>query len=64
MHESVNILGKIGFFLTIVGATVVVLSAPKDGEIRSFDDLTQTLLDDWFIIYCAFVVTLSIVLVI
>ena len=64
LNESVNILGKIGCFLTIVGATVVVLNAPKDGEIRSLDNLTQMLLDDGFMIYCTFVVTLSIVLVI
>ena len=39
LDEKLNRIGKIGCFLTAIGSTVMVIHAPKEGDVRSIKDL-------------------------
>ena len=39
LNEKLNRIGKIGCFLTAVGSTVMVIHAPKEGDVKSVRDL-------------------------
>lgn len=52
LDEKLNTIGKIGCFLTAIGSTVMVIHAPKEGQIRSVDELLYKILDIEFISYC------------
>jgi drug/metabolite transporter (DMT)-like permease len=39
LNESLNAIGKIGCILTGIGSTVMVIHAPKEGEVKSMYDL-------------------------
>lgn len=45
LDEKLNTIGKIGCFLTAIGSTVMVIHAPKEGQIRSVDELLYKILD-------------------
>lgn len=51
LDEKLNTIGKIGCMLTAVGSTVLVIHAPKEGEINSLNELLYKLLDIEFVIY-------------
>ena len=44
LDEKLNSIGKIGCALTAIGSTVMVLHAPKEGEIHSLSVLLSKLL--------------------
>lgn len=64
LGEILNILGKIGCALCLLGATVVVIHAPQETEVSSMEDLKAKLVDPVFVVYVAVVVTASLVLII
>lgn len=39
LNENLNQIGKIGCFLTAIGSTVMVIHAPKEGEVKSVEEL-------------------------
>ncbi len=43
LNEHLNSIGKIGCFLTGIGSTVMVIHAPKEGEVRSVSELLYKL---------------------
>lgn len=45
LGEKLNLLGKIGCFLCIIGSTVIVLHAPKDGTVDNMELLEQLLFE-------------------
>ena len=45
LNEKLNVLGKIGCLLTAIGSTVMVIHAPKDGEIKSVAELMMRIQD-------------------
>lgn len=51
LHERLNLLGKFGCILCIIGSTVIVLHSPKNEEIENLDLLLTRLQDPLFIIY-------------
>lgn len=63
LGEKLNILGKIGCLISILGSTVVVLHAPKEQNLNTLAELSEKLHDPGFIIY-AFVVVMTVVVLI
>ncbi|XP_043271286.1 magnesium transporter NIPA2 isoform X2 [Venturia canescens] len=57
LQEKLNILGKIGCILCILGSTMLVLHAPKEVEISSMDELLTMLQNRGFALYVFSVIT-------
>ncbi|XP_002001932.3 magnesium transporter NIPA2 [Drosophila mojavensis] len=62
LNEKLNLLGKLGCFLCILGSTIVVIHSPKEKEIEDLQVLFEMLEDPVFILYiicifgsCAFI---------
>ncbi len=45
LDEKLNAIGKIGCALTAIGSTVMVIHAPKEGEIKSVKELLSKIMD-------------------
>jgi len=56
LHEKLNLLGKIGCLLCILGSTIIVIHAPKEADINSFDELISKIMTSGFIFYGIFVI--------
>lgn len=59
LNEHLNLLGKMGCFLCIIGSTVIVLNSPKAVEVENLDELIEKLKDSTFIIYVMIILSLS-----
>jgi len=50
LHEKLNLLGKIGCLLCILGSTIIVIHAPKEADINSFDELISKIMTSGIIL--------------
>ncbi|XP_076059804.1 magnesium transporter spict isoform X2 [Oratosquilla oratoria] len=62
LGEALNILGKVGCALCLLGSTVVVIHAPQETEVSNMEDLSSKLADPGFIVYVVIVVIMALVL--
>lgn len=62
LNEHLNLLGKMGCFLCIVGSTIIVLNSPKAVEVENLDELIEKLRDSTFIIYVLIILSLSLLI--
>lgn len=62
LNERLNVHGKIGCCLCILGSTVMVLHAPQEEEVSSLMAMSEKLADPGFIVYAVSVVGSSLVL--
>lgn len=63
LNESLNLLGKVGCFLCIIGSTIIVIHAPIETEIDNTDQLFDMLLQAEFLIYVTLVLLTTFVLI-
>ncbi|RDD45913.1 Magnesium transporter NIPA2 [Trichoplax sp. H2] len=63
LNENLNICGKIGCFVAILGSTMIVIHAPAEAEVDSFEVLTKMLASPGFIVYVCIVVLMFGILV-
>lgn len=56
LKENLNILSKLGCALAIIGSTVIVLHAPKEGKVDTLDDISYMLAQPLFIAYFMLVI--------
>lgn len=63
LKEKLGAIGKIGCLLSVVGAVIVVLHAPEDKNVDSIDELLEYAMHPAFLIYCTFVVVVSLVMI-
>ncbi|XP_012542087.1 magnesium transporter NIPA2 [Monomorium pharaonis] len=63
LNEKLNLLGKIGCLLCILGSTIIVLHSPKEVEVNSFNELIVKIQDPGYMLYILIVImtTLSII---
>uniref|UniRef100_A0A0K0FGC6 Spichthyin (inferred by orthology to a D. melanogaster protein) n=1 Tax=Strongyloides venezuelensis TaxID=75913 RepID=A0A0K0FGC6_STRVS len=63
LDERLNLLGKIGCAVCLLGSTSIVIHSPKEEEVSTMADLAEKMKDPMFIIYVIviIVVTLGIV---
>lgn len=59
LNEHLNLIGKMGCFLCIIGSTIIVLNSPKSTEVENLDELIDKLKDSTFIIYVMIILSLS-----
>lgn len=60
LNEKLNLLGKIGCLLCILGSTMIVLHAPKEREVDDLEDLMTKMKEPAFIGYVITVITVTI----
>ncbi|EDL89989.1 NIPA-like domain containing 1 (predicted), isoform CRA_b [Rattus norvegicus] len=63
LNEHLNIHGKIGCILSILGSTVMVIHAPQEGEVTSLHEMEMKLRDPGFISFAVIVSVISLVLI-
>jgi len=63
LKERLNLLGKIGCAVCLLGSTVIVIHSPKEEEVASMEDLALKMRDAMFILYVIAVVVLTLALV-
>lgn len=59
LNEKLNLLGKLGCLLCILGSTIIVLHSPKEVEVEDLTELISKLQDASFIIYVIFIAAVS-----
>lgn len=62
LNERLNILGKLGCFLCILGSIIIVLHSPKEIEVNDLNVLMDKLKNPTFIVYIFAVLTLAIII--
>ncbi|XP_078075849.1 magnesium transporter NIPA2-like [Mustelus asterias] len=64
LHERLNIHGKLGCMLSIVGSTVIVIHSPEEEGVHSLHEMEEKLKDPGFIIFASITVIASLLLII
>ncbi|NXD86626.1 NIPA2 protein, partial [Halcyon senegalensis] len=63
LNEQLNVHGKIGCILSILGSTVMVIHAPQEEEIVSLESMAEKLKDPGFIVFVVCVLVSSLLLI-
>ncbi|XP_011378887.1 magnesium transporter NIPA2 isoform X4 [Pteropus alecto] len=63
VSERLNLHGKIGCLLSILGSTVMVIHAPKEEEIETLNEMSHKLGDPGFVVFATLVVIVSLILI-
>uniref|UniRef100_S4RKF7 NIPA magnesium transporter 2 n=2 Tax=Petromyzon marinus TaxID=7757 RepID=S4RKF7_PETMA len=63
LNEKLNLHGKLGCMLCLLGSTVMVIHAPQEEEVESLEVMAVKLQDPGFIVFATVVVISSLVLV-
>ncbi|KAJ8348863.1 hypothetical protein SKAU_G00274520 [Synaphobranchus kaupii] len=63
LNERLNVHGKVGCLLCILGSTVMVLHAPQEEEVASLDVMAEKLKDPGFIVFAVCIVVSSLILI-
>ncbi|XP_055967168.1 magnesium transporter NIPA3 [Sorex fumeus] len=63
LNERLNIHGKIGCILSILGSTVMVIHAPQEEEVASLHEMEMKLRDPGFISFAVIIVVICLVLI-
>ncbi|KAK2542674.1 Nipal4 [Columba guinea] len=58
LGEWLNLLGKLGCMLSLVGSTVMVIHAPEDEEVTTLDEMLSKLKEPGFLAYAAILLAL------
>lgn len=64
LNEHLNIHGKIGCILSILGSTVMVIHAPQEEEVTSLHEMEIKLRDPGFVSFALIVSVISLVLIV
>ncbi|KAL8573239.1 hypothetical protein ACOMHN_006650 [Nucella lapillus] len=64
LKEKLNLLGKVGCTLCVLGSTVMVIHSPKEQEVVSMDHLRAMVAEPAFIVYAALVVMTAVFLMV
>ncbi|NWI19793.1 NIPA2 protein, partial [Crypturellus soui] len=63
LSEQLNVHGKIGCVLSILGSTVMVIHAPQEEEVSSLESMAEKLKDPGFIVFAVCVLVSSLLLI-
>ncbi|CAK6978481.1 magnesium transporter NIPA4 [Scomber scombrus] len=64
LGEVLNVVGKLGCLLCVLGSILLVIHAPQEQEVTSLQDMTNKLLEPGFLVYMSAVLVLCVVLVV
>ncbi|XP_067324886.1 magnesium transporter NIPA3 [Anolis sagrei] len=63
LDEKLNIHGKLGCVLSLLGSTVMVIHAPEEEQVTSLDEMKTKLEDPVFIAFAVIIIAISLVLI-
>ncbi|KAL4659805.1 magnesium transporter NIPA2-like isoform X2 [Arapaima gigas] len=63
LGESLNLLGKLGCVLSLLGSTIMVIHSPEEEEVTTLQQMAQKLLDPGFLVYASVLLILCLVLI-
>uniref|UniRef100_A0A8D0GRQ9 NIPA like domain containing 4 n=1 Tax=Sphenodon punctatus TaxID=8508 RepID=A0A8D0GRQ9_SPHPU len=63
LGERLNLLGKLGCMLSIVGSTVMVIHAPEEEEVTTLDEMSSKLKEPGFLAYASILLVICLVLI-
>ncbi|XP_069469129.1 magnesium transporter NIPA2-like [Ambystoma mexicanum] len=63
LNERLNIHGKIGCVLSILGSTVMVIHAPQEEEVSTLQEMAEKLKDPGFIVFAVCILVSSLLLI-
>ncbi|XP_042373013.1 magnesium transporter NIPA3-like, partial [Plectropomus leopardus] len=63
LGEVLNVVGKLGCLLCVLGSVLLVIHAPQEQEVTSLQDMTSKLLEPGFLVYISAVLLLCVVLI-
>ncbi|XP_038616571.1 magnesium transporter NIPA2 [Tachyglossus aculeatus] len=63
LTERLNLHGKIGCLLSILGSTVMVIHAPKEDDLETLNEMSHKLGDPGFMVFATLVVIVSLILI-
>uniref|UniRef100_A0A8B9W929 NIPA like domain containing 1 n=1 Tax=Bos mutus grunniens TaxID=30521 RepID=A0A8B9W929_BOSMU len=63
LNEQLNIHGKIGCILSILGSTVMVIHAPQEEKVATLHEMEMKLRDPGFICFAVIITVISLVLI-
>ncbi|XP_041864687.1 magnesium transporter NIPA4 isoform X1 [Melanotaenia boesemani] len=63
LGEVLNVVGKLGCLLCVLGSVLLVIHAPREQEVTSLQEMTSKLLEPGFLVYTVVVLVLCVVLV-
>ncbi|NXF94166.1 NIPA3 protein, partial [Eubucco bourcierii] len=63
LNEKLNIHGKLGCLLSILGSTVMVIHAPEEEEVTSLDEMERKLQDPAFVTFAVLLAAAALVLI-
>lgn len=58
LHERLNLLGKLGCLLCVLGSIIIVIHSPKEAEVEDLSLLLDKLVDPTFVVYVLLVLGL------
>ncbi|XP_039920529.1 magnesium transporter NIPA3 isoform X1 [Hirundo rustica] len=64
LNEKLNIHGKLGCVLCILGSTVMVIHAPEEEEVTSLDEMERKLQDPAFVTFAVLLTVVALVLIV
>uniref|UniRef100_A0A1B0CKY0 Putative magnesium transporter nipa2 n=1 Tax=Lutzomyia longipalpis TaxID=7200 RepID=A0A1B0CKY0_LUTLO len=59
LNEKLNLLGKLGCFLCIIGSVIIVIHSPKEVEVEDLNVLLEKLQDTSFLVYVLVIMSIS-----
>lgn len=59
LHERLNLLGKLGCLLCVLGSIIIVIHSPKEAEVEDLNLLLAKLSDSTFVVYVLLVLGLA-----
>ncbi|XP_010120448.1 PREDICTED: magnesium transporter NIPA3, partial [Chlamydotis macqueenii] len=63
LNEKLNIHGKLGCVLSILGSTVMVIHAPEEEEVTSLDEMKSKLQDPAFVTFAVLLTVVAFILI-
>lgn len=60
LNERLNLLGKMGCFLCIIGSTIIVIHSPKETEITDLNLLIEKAADSAFVTYVIIILVIAV----
>ncbi|XP_005919743.1 magnesium transporter NIPA2 isoform X1 [Haplochromis burtoni] len=63
LTERLNLHGKLGCLLSILGSTTMVIHAPKEEEISSLEEMAAKLVDPGFLVFATLVIIVALIFI-
>ncbi|KAF5300230.1 hypothetical protein FQR65_LT09184 [Abscondita terminalis] len=63
LNEKLNIIGKLGCILCLLGSTMIIIHSPKTEEVETLEALMEKVQDSLFVFYVILVMVVSFVII-